>query len=1162
MIRKVLRSAVPAVLFALLGALAPASASADAPPLGPPVGNVKYRATIEDQQGSADTDDYTQKFLKGERLDVVVQGQGAKGEKRFAPILVLLDPDGVERFAEVLYSSDLSTARLNSFGIDKSGLWAVRVTGRDGDQGEYVITLKVKPFKKLKFRKQELGNDQPFSRTHTFPAFDGADMSAKLTYDRRSIDMEMRALLDPSGADVLDDAGDPAVEAAVAKKRKVTLDVASLSKGDGDYSLRVRIPTAIAKYDLDISVDPGERPKSGKVKSLSSNEPFLVARATPLAGETGDVIRVQGGNFSTGTAPTVLFGDSPGTNVDVSPDGTFLDVVIPARTGAAVVPLYVVNPDGQAGYRDLYFAFIPPPIVFDLFDVGTGAQVRTSSANAGRALRLTGDNFLVGQVLTIGTQVVPTFTVVSEFEIRFNQPQVVDGSYTLSVTDEFQRSATTTFEVLFKTPPSFASPTPYAPGAVQISTPTLVTITGAAFQASDQLVFNGAPVASTFVSSTARTFSVPALPAGSYSVQLIDSIGTVVDGPPLDVKAPPAITGVSVTIGPVLGAKDIPLAGGATVQVTGSGFAGSDLVRLGGTTVTDFVTRSSSGFTFIAPAGAAGPAALTVTDGSAQTATFNGAVNYVGMADVTAAAIDASGAVDDFSAVAAASGDLDADGLDDDAVIVSPFGTQIGTRGVLTRIFLGDAGGKLRDRTSTSVPPAGSDTAGFDKFDANAVAVGDVDGGSGDDIVIAGVGSSYDGGMAYPESRLFLNKGSGSFRLEEAYGLPSRYVPRVYCTFKYYSGYTQTIYTAVYPQGSATAVALGDLDNDGDTDVLVGHDHFDYRGVRLDPSTVDFSYSPPKFVAGSGYYYYAKRYRVNYGQYISAVRLFDNRIDEGYPFADLTQERLPKFESNKNGVVLDPVFHTRDLAIGDLDGQNGDDIVVAWDDPTTVTAYGLTSKAYYGTSYDVPRVATRILLNDGYGTFSDETGTWMPIATGDEFWQADRAAVEDLDGDADLDLVLVHADGLDAYKGDPTHKRSALRVLRNESNLKFTDVTSTAIPAVSLLTGDDYRGGALLVADVTGDGLPDIVVGTTERLATPAKQSLRRTRIFAGIGNLRWTLAAEFTVDITIDTGEAADLAFLPDLGGVGKNRILVVSDVAPTTSPAGEHARVQEWRK
>lgn len=76
-------------------------------------------------------------------------------------------------------------------------------------------------------------------------------------------------------------------------------------------------------------------------------------------------------------------------------------------------------------------------------------------------------------------------------------------------------------------------------------------------------------------------------------------------------------------------------------------------------------------------------------------------------------------------------------------------------------------------------------------------------------------------------------------------------------------------------------------------------------------------------------------------------------------------------------------------------------------------------------------------------------------------------ALFDHDGDGDLDLYLVNGSRLEPT-ADATPPRNAL--YRNEGNWKFTDVTRTAG------VGDEGWGCAVAVADVDGNGHPDLYV--------------------------------------------------------------------------------------
>jgi hypothetical protein len=82
---------------------------------------------------------------------------------------------------------------------------------------------------------------------------------------------------------------------------------------------------------------------------------------------------------------------------------------------------------------------------------------------------------------------------------------------------------------------------------------------------------------------------------------LTNSLPTTGGGTP----TAPAITTLSPNTGPA--------AGGTTVNATGTGFTGATDVSVGGTPATGLTVNSDTTLTFTTPAGAVGPASVTVT---------------------------------------------------------------------------------------------------------------------------------------------------------------------------------------------------------------------------------------------------------------------------------------------------------------------------------------------------------------------------------------------------------------------------------------------------------------------------------------------------------------------------------------------------------------------
>jgi hypothetical protein len=285
--------------------------------------------------------------------------------------------------------------------------------------------------------------------------------------------------------------------------------------------------------------------------------------------------------------------------------------------------------------------------------------------------------------------------------------------------------------------------------------------------------------------------------------------------------------------------------------------------------------------------------------------------------------------VDGDNSQSVAFGDVDGDG-DLDLVIGNVAGQN--------RLYLNDGSGAFTDATASRMP--------VDLDDTTSVVLGDVDCDGDMDLVIGNLGG---------QSRLYLNNGAGTFTDATASRMPVH-------------------------SDTTTCLVLGDVDGDGDLDMVIGNQ---YGNNRLYLNN------------GTGSYF------------------------------DGTSSRLPADSDLTWSVTL-----------GDVDGDRDLDLVVG-------------NSGYYPSGQQ-----NRLYLNDGTGTFTDATAGRMPVD--DDNTQS--VALVDVDVDGDLDLVIGNGGGQN-------------RLYLNDGAGAFTDATASRMPVDGEWTSSVAHG------DVDGDGDPDLVFG-------------------------------------------------------------------------------------
>jgi hypothetical protein len=336
---------------------------------------------------------------------------------------------------------------------------------------------------------------------------------------------------------------------------------------------------------------------------------------------------------------------------------------------------------------------------------------------------------------------------------------------------------------------------------------------------------------------------------------------------------------------------------------------------------------------------------------------------------------------------ALAFGDFDADGRVD--VVL---GHDNGPANVLLRR---DDDERFADLSATHLPPTGEWTS--------ALAPGDLDGDGDLDLILAGAYRFNGGAWVAGRTLAYFNDGAGRFTDRSATALPFAY-------------------------GDASAVVLGDLDLDGDLDLILGHRTFgstfpgqdqlfrnDGTGSFTEITATHFPADPSSTRAlalgdldGDG------DLDAAIGKDQGPSRIYRNA--GGGRFVDVSATALPP-----------GVPPTNALALGDLDGDGDLDLLVA------------------------PQGAQkRFYANDGSGNFRDETAARLPLDTADTV----AVALGDVDGDGHLDLALADV-GQD-------------RLYRNDGTGVFADVSSPRLPI------ENRRAWAVALLDLDRDGDLDL----------------------------------------------------------------------------------------
>ena len=345
-------------------------------------------------------------------------------------------------------------------------------------------------------------------------------------------------------------------------------------------TIHATAPTGTGTVHVTVTTAAGTSPK------LSADQYTYgptVTVISPRSGSTlgGTVVTITGTGLSGAT--TVDFGSTAATEFTVN---SAISITATAPAGSGTVDVTVTTPGGSSPKvtADKY-TYKAPPVV-------TSLSPTHGPTAGGTVVTITGTGFSGATAVHFGPTAATSLTVNSATTIHTTAPAGT-GTVDVTVTTPVATSATSSVDKFTYGP----AVTAISPSSGSTVGGTVVTISGRGFGGATAVDF-GSTAAGSYSVVSASSITATA-PAGSGTVDV--TVTTPAGSSPKSTadaytyKAPPVVTGLSQSGGPI--------AGGTNVTISGSGFTGATTVDFGSTPASSFTVNSDTSITATAPAG-------------------------------------------------------------------------------------------------------------------------------------------------------------------------------------------------------------------------------------------------------------------------------------------------------------------------------------------------------------------------------------------------------------------------------------------------------------------------------------------------------------------------------------------------------------------------------